>query len=96
MQTRSSKSATSSEGDKTRTRNNKSFFPWELGEEAALIEFLSGRKEAMTSNHMFKSGVFQDVANLVNSKFKKMRTKDTCRTKWQRVCISLVCVLPVS
>ena len=67
-------------------------------DDAKLIDFFLTKKQASTSNNMFKSGAFGEAAKEVNTIRVKgsEKTASSCKARWGRVCISFVCVLPVS
>ena len=105
MQTRSrsSKSPPSSEGNVDpasnvqHASNVQSKAIWTDDDDAAMIQFFLQKKGTMTANAMFKQPVFEEVARLLNNSCQKGGKKSfsSCRSRWIKVCIPFIRVLPV-
>jgi hypothetical protein len=93
MQTRSSNSPPGSNAGQS-VLPAKLHAHWEPEDEAILINTLFTNGPGPT----YREPVFRQAADDVNVNLKKGAPKnfESCRTKWFRVCVSCVHVLPVS
>jgi hypothetical protein len=101
MQTRSSKSPPASE-ERLPTRP-RAF--WDPDDEFLLLETILTKKRELgvsMSNGTFPERVFGEAAIVLNEKRTNLRSKgsektaNSCNTKFKKVCIPFVRVLPVS
>jgi len=74
---------------------------WTIDNETFFINFLSLKAiDTTTSNNMFKDSVFKEAVGALEDHHPLERggkkTMASCKSKWLRVCISFIYILPVS
>ena len=78
---------------------SKPYAHWTDNDDTTLVSALSAHADAMTAGAMFRKEFFQIAATALQHKGPSKRGAEknweSCKFRWQKVCISFIRVLPI-